>query len=294
MSVTTSVERRTPIIAAINSAEKTRWRFARSPTSEVSNALTVARLLSEAAGIPLESLHIEDVTPDHVTYAVKSLEANGLRPASIRRKIACVGVLGVSLKSCRPRLRKSLKWWLKPEQRVSLVAWLRAQPKTPHALVVADYIDWACVTGLRIEESLRLCRRDFTVDPVDTLRVTMTVPGTKTESSHRTLPLSRAAAAVFHSRFPSGSHQTAKMFPTSYRQMMHLWWKCREFLGEGSNHLCTLKAIRRSGARHLHTDLGLPLDLTRDYLGHTDVKTTMGYLALVGGYKEEEFRKWLG
>ena len=37
-------------------------------------------------------------------------------------------------------------------------------------------------------------------------------------------------------------------------------------------------ALRRSAARRLHADLGMPLDKVRHYLRHSSVSTTMGYL----------------
>ena len=82
------------------------------------------------------------------------------------------------------------------------------------------------------------------------------------------------------------------MFPISYRTLNRDWQHCRAFLGVADNPLSTLKALRRTAARHL-TVKGMPLDILRGYLRHSSSKTTEGYLRLVGGYTPEEQRRWL-
>jgi len=56
--------------------------------------------------------------------------------------------------------------------------------------------------------------------------------------------------------------------------------------------MATLKAMRRTAVRHLTVN-GMPTEMVRDYLRHSDIKTTMGYLHLVGGYSTEEQRRYL-
>jgi len=83
-----------------------------------------------------------------------------------------------------------------------------------------------------------------------------------------------------------------RIFPIAYDNLHELWDKARAFLGCADNHMATLKALRRTAARHL-TINGMPTEMVRDYLRHENIKTTMGYLHLVGGYKTEEQRRWL-
>lgn len=45
-------------------------------------------------------------------------------------------------------------------------------------------------------------------------------------------------------------------------------------------------------ARQLTTS-GMPTEMVRDYLRHSDITTTMGYLHLVGGHSVTEQRRWL-
>jgi integrase len=82
------------------------------------------------------------------------------------------------------------------------------------------------------------------------------------------------------------------VFPIKYYHLHESWDKARAFLGEQDNPMATIKALRRTAARHLTTS-GMPTEMVRDYLRHSDIKTTMGYLHLVGGYSVTEQRRWL-
>jgi len=70
----------------------------------------------------------------------------------------------------------------------------------------------------------------------------------------------------------------------------------REFfnslLDEGDNPIATLKALRRTAARHLTVN-GMPTETVRKYLRHSNIQTTLGYLDLVGGYTTKEQHRWL-
>jgi integrase len=81
-------------------------------------------------------------------------------------------------------------------------------------------------------------------------------------------------------------------FPIKYDHLHESWDKARAFLGEQDNPMATIKALRRTAARHLTTS-GMPTEMVGDYLRHSDIKTTMGYLHLVGGYSITEQRRWL-
>jgi integrase len=211
--------------------------------------------------------------------------------------------MGVNVSGCRPRQARPLKWWLRPDDHKKLVAWLRVTsdpanvtareletigrfvfvittgltpPPLEGAELLADYIDWTVQTGLRVEESLRLRRSDFAAD-----YRSVTVPGTKTGSSQATLPITGEATAVVSRRFSAGSQPVAPgtlLFPATYTALRIAWREARRHIGADGNPMATLKALRRSAARRLHADLGMPLDKVRHYLRHSSVSTTMGYL----------------
>jgi hypothetical protein len=65
-----------------------------------------------------------------------------------------------------------------------------------------------------------------------------------------------------------------------------------EFLGVSNVATATLKSLRRSFARRA-TLKGMPTDVLRQYLRHSDIKTTQGYLNLIGGYGLEEQARFI-
>ena len=82
------------------------------------------------------------------------------------------------------------------------------------------------------------------------------------------------------------------VFPIKYDHLHEAWDKARGLLGELDNRMATLKALRRGAARHL-TASGMPTEMVRAFLRHSNIKTTMGYLDLVGGYNVNEMRRFL-
>lgn len=169
-----------------------------------------------------------------------------------------------------------------------------------NAKLMADYVDFICFTGLRVEEALRLTVKSFGLNP-RTGKMSIAIPGTKTATAAATLPLATEVQVLAErliadarERLESGEDDTGRIFPVSYVEWGRHWNSlCRPILGETNNPGATLKALRRSAARYLHAIRGMPLDLLRQCFRHSDVKTTMGYLRLVGGYGEDELRKYL-
>ncbi len=86
--------------------------------------------------------------------------------------------------------------------------------------------------------------------------------------------------------------QSDKVFPITYDHLLARWDALVLRMGWEGNGV-TLKALRRSAARYLHVDCGMPLDMVRAYLRHEDIETTLGYLRLTGGYGTEEMRRFL-
>lgn len=235
----------------------------------------------------LRAVTVEQITPASVVLAVADWQLASMTASSINCRVSALSSIGVNTEGCRVRKSRELKWWLTPDAEAKLLRWLYERNET----VMADYITWATATGLRVEETLRLTRGSFTEDP-ETKRVSVVVPGLKTALSQATLPLSIRATGVYMSRLADNAAPDALLFDVGYEYLMLRWRECRAFLGQGFNSMVTLKALRRSFARKA-TSNGMPLDLVRSYLRHERVETTMGYLHLTGGYREEEYRKWL-
>lgn len=259
---------------ALKAASAQRWRD--SPTQQCQ-----AKKAAEALG-PTRAP--ESVTKDETAALAQRWHQEGLSAATINKRLSCLGVLGV-VDPGHVRPDRKLKWWLNPTAQKELTSWLRKQDK---GSVMADYIDWTCLTGLRVEETLRLQWYEFMTDSRG--RYSVTVPGMKNSHSQATLALSEDVNPILARRrdqSPSGP------FRMSYIQLYDKWDVCRNFLGVKEDHLATLKALRRSAARYLHIEKGMPLDLVRTYLRHENIETTMGYLRLTGGYREDEMRRYL-
>lgn len=232
---------------------------------------------------------VTDITQANVQDATREWYAQGLSPATITKRLNCLRVLGVDVAGVKVKHKVALKWWLTPEAEAKAIAYLTVYGSDEEK-VMADLIQWTTKTGLRIEESLRLTWAD-----ASPATKTVMVPGLKTATSQATLPLGEAALDVLSARFTAdltAASGSEPVFPITYDRLKARWSALREAMQWTGNGV-TLKALRRSAARYLHVDCGMPIDVVRHYLRHEDVETTMGYLRLTGGYGTEEMRRYL-
>lgn len=294
----------TTLNEALGHVWETDWKYRRSGECLHSQALTAVNsiLAFYAKG---SHPHVEDITQGRIQVVTAQWYDEGLSPATITKRLNCLSKLGVNVKGCKPPKAKVLQWWLNPEAEAKLLDRL----KSPWPGMSGDqkdflsrYIRWTTSTGLRLEETLRLCWREVHFRGG---RWYVTVPGTKTAASQATLPLSPKAGDVLDEMRaeygqPIQGADLVFMLCTSagwvwpsYDQLEAMWGHCRAFLGVSNVPTATLKALRRTAARHLHIELGMPLDMVREYLRHENVETTQGYLKLVGGYSTGEMEKFL-
>jgi len=246
---------------------------------------------------------LDDITSYHLADLAKDLQRAD-RPrgpnslAVVNKKLAIISLMSeVAINhkpplaaGATPKMRLAepvvLKWWLTPDQKDRLVPWLRNER---HDELMADYIEFICTTGLRVEEALRLW--DYHFIGLDTDEPSLTVPGTKTHDAQVTLPISKEAAEIAKRRIGNG--RFVKLFPITYETLRAKWIECREYLGQGHSTTCTLKAMRRTFAKFAR-DRRMPKDDLQLYLRHRSRKTTEGYLQLVGGAEElKKVRQWL-
>lgn len=264
-------------------AIRTRWHGRRCLKTNISQstiAIKGLRLVDPSIQ------HAGDVTQAHLYQAVAMWRSAGTAPATIIRRLNCLHVLGVATKGCSIHNPKRPKWWLRPEVREQLAAIALPTHLRHLQPQLLAYVEWATLTGLRVEETLRLTRADFAADFSSVL-----VGGTKTSMANATLPLGDRAS-VIAVNLMQHSDTNAAMFTLTYDQLRDVWLAARTALGI-EHRGATLKALRRTAARYLHYDRGMPLDLTRQYLRHENVQTTMEYLRLTGGASEDEMRRYL-
>lgn len=271
--------------------EKTNESQARKALEAVAmQALGIRRLPSHDF---LHEVSVEAITKTHIRAAVKLWAAEGLAQGTIHKRLCCLSVTGIDVKGCYTAKPRTLKWWLKPHDEAHLAAWMDARKEagraTDNELITWDLVCWALRTGLRVEESLRLTRKDCFKRPDG--KWSITVPGKKTNDSQATIPISQEAAAILERRMVQATGRL--VFPISYDLARRCWQVFRGEIGALDEPGATLKACRRNAARTLHVSNGMPLDMVRQYLRHENVETTLGYLRLTGGYGEEEMRSWL-
>lgn len=236
----------------------------------------------------------EDIGDRDVQQATAAWYAEGLAPATIQKRLNCLSKLGVNVEGCRKPQPKQLKWHLPEDKRSEVILWCDANDYKE----LADLIKWTTRTGLRIEESLRLTassfHRDYGASGDGVLKVlAVNVPGTKTGNSQATLPLGSEASLVPWGWLLALPTDKETMFSWTYEQYQQQWNHVREHFGWKDDPTATLKALRRSAARYLHVDCGMPLHMVQQYLRHESMDTTLEYLRLTGGYGTEEMRRYL-
>jgi integrase len=229
----------------------------------------------------------DNATEEALDDAVDEWLDEGYAWSTVNSRLSALSCLGVNVpKGTRPRRKKVLKWWLPPDE---LKAVMAVCPTSRMSLLIRLIY----FTGMRVEEALRVQRRDFTAwRDGEGWQVDLAVPGTKTASSQRQIALWPDALDLFQDEIadlPNTGHPLVGM---EYRTAANEWVVIRKAMGWQDTHGATLKALRRSAARLL-TAGGMPTAVLKDYLGHSSIITTQGYLELVGGFKTQEQRKWL-
>lgn len=234
--------------------------------------------------------HLETLNKAMLQTWVAYMRRRGNKPSTINCKLSVVGVMfgyfDIEGRTV-PFVRESPvpMWWLTPETEKLAIAWCH----TAQAIDLAEYIRWTVLTGLRVEETLRVQRQHFT--RLETDQPSLTVPGTKTRAAQATIPLLPEAAALAIRLLGEEGSATDHLFRVRYVALQRRWQECRKALGLEGIHGATLKSFRRSFAR-IATERGLPPDMLRQYMRHEHLATTAGYLRLVGGYGTEQMRQW--
>lgn len=263
---------------ALRETEIARWRHQRCHRSTLYQAEVAVGDLEDVAK---RILRVCDVTPAMVREATMRWRAAGKSASTINARLSTLSAMGVDCSGQFVPLPKRLKWWMSPD------VYDRFAKIVKEDAPLRLYVDWAGATGFRIEESLRLTRSHFFKE-----HTAVTVPGSKTRGAQATLPLSGAATAIAVRAFRGRpDNPDTRMFPVRYEDLRREWNAARKALGI-TDPLATLKAMRRTAARSLTVN-GMPLPILKQYLRHSNIATTMGYLHLTGGYSEEEMRKWL-
>lgn len=298
------------LLEVVGSAERTHTR--------TYNVTTIGgKHTRPVLGLTKASLTVEEITTEHLKACVAVWRKEGLSASTINTRLNIFSALGINVKGARVVRPKPLKWWLPPDKMAELLVYLRAPaPPFPRARFMADYVEWTCFTGLRVEETLRLTWDEVRLDIREegsrmVSHSEMVAPGTKTTDAQASLALALIPALLLKRRFeerenpreprifavprPTGGQPIDDLearIEADYDRLSVDWAHPRAFLGATDNKLATLKALRRTAARHLTVN-GMPTAILMGYLRHSNIQTTMGYLRLTGGYSTTEQRRWL-
>lgn len=286
----------TPLRRAADYAFHVKWSRGRNAKTY---ALAIGYLCRwfEEEGIT----HLDEITKPVLLALFDDLRERGNKETTIAWKRAVLtGITAeafeadppLSSRRALPRveIRKETtpKWWLTPETKDVLVDYLEERA-TPASLLLADYVEFVCLTGLRVEEALRLKRSDFR--DLGTDRPVMFVPGTKTRSAAASLPLSGAAAAIVRRRLGADG---AVLFATNYEALAHAWNTYAKPVVDpnGEHPTATLKALRRTFGWYA-TKNKMPTAILQKFYRHAHIATTVGYLNLIGSTDVETLREYL-
>lgn len=270
-----------------------RWQGMRSEKTSIVALRTVLAYMPP---------NVEEITQDHIDRAAALCTERGWKPSSIARAMSGLKLVLKAGGNAEAfgfntgRKTRMDKWWLKPQDMEPLLAHLASRDHGNFA----DFVEWQCLTGLRVEESLRVLHNDFfgadITEKFDhetrrTVSIDLTVRGTKTAGSQRVIRLKPAAWAIAQ-RHGQYSRPDGFLWAVSYEQLKRLWaLNARPFL-KTDDPTCTLKALRRTFAR-LAIEKGMPAPVLMKYMGHTKLATTELYLQLVGDYATEVQAQWL-
>lgn len=240
---------------------------------------------------------LDTLTADDCRTYLDTLRHGGLGDEAVRARMANIrtvykvakenGYKGPEPVTPKPRVKRRLKWWLKPQDEPRVLGWLLAQ-NHPDYTELHDLVIWTVETGLRIEESLRVHAGCFIA--LGTGQADVDVPGTKTSGAQRTIPLRPAAEQLAERRLRAST--TGLLFELPYWRYCMAWRAVRIEFGWKGDHTSTLKSLRRSFTRKVSSRV--PLPVLSGMLGHGTINTTMEYLRLTGGgYTAAEMRQWL-
>ncbi len=241
-----------------------------------------------------------DITTDMLREWAQECAANGNAISTVNIKLSFVSKLldhnsPALIRESNERWEKPMmpwlpkganivKWWLTPDLEREVLDWVGPGE-------FADYIEWTTWTGLRVTESLRLQRHHF-ANYSQRSTCTMSVPGTKTQQAQRTVPLFNHAHGIAVRRLSIHASPTTRMFTMSYDELRDCWQQVRTRFNLHKEPTATVKNLRRSFAKRA-TNNNMPTEMLRLYLGHEDIKTTQGYLRVVGGADTEVLRQWV-
>ena len=227
------------------------WEGPRHYASSMSQLKLAMSTLIEIMG-PSQTPTVEEVTVEQLKACVHLWRGAGLSNETINKRVNTLSALGIACPGVRLPRPSRLRWQHAPERLELLLVYLRANPPPfPRAKLMADYVEWVCFTGMRVEEVLRMtwddARLDIREEPGKVAFVSYSEMRYTTQGAQATLTISLRPALLLKRRFAERAGTDLRVFPINYECLKRDWVRPRSFLGAMDNKLATLKALRRYG-----------------------------------------------
>lgn len=235
---------------------------------------------------------LASITLSRIDELIDTFHARGLRPATINRKLCSLSAIlstahqrgGLETMLRLPRLRTQehrIRFLSDTEERALISTLVRMGYREQAAAVkVLIY------TGIRRGELFRLDCKD-----IDLQRHTLTVWQSKSRKP-RTVPIAPAirplVAALYKLRKGVGP-----VFPRGHFWLHYAWERVRIELGYADDPEWVLHMLRHTCASRL-ARRGVSLALVKEWLGHSNVKTTMRYVHFAPSDLQEAAEKAFG
>lgn len=254
------------------------WRGSKNERMAVANAEDILSILGKDK--PVQSL-----TQDDMDSLVQQLRKRGgqgktLTPATINRKMASLSKMltKAKAKAKGEPVMVSVKLLREPEGRIRYLSYEEERMvlkdlQENEGQVYADFVAVAIDTGARLTELLKYRPRDIVQRSSGTF---LTFRGATTKSGKsRSVPLTARAVEIL-GRYPEGWPKRW----TYPHVITHAWARMRERLGMQEDTEFVFHACRHTCATRLLEATG-NLVLVKDWLGHSDIRTTTRYTKVV-------------
>jgi integrase len=204
---------------------------------------------------------VEGVTVEHLKACVHLWRGAGLSNETINKRVNTLSALGIACPGVRLPRSSRFRWQHAPERLEPLLIYLRANPPPfPRAKLMADYVEWVCFTGMRVEEVLRMAwddvRLDIREEPGKVAPVSYSEMRYTTQGAQATLAISLRPALLLKRRFAERAGADPRVFPINYDCLTRDWVHPHSFLGAMDNKRATLKALRRYGCYNTNEQSG--------------------------------------
>ena len=227
---------------------------------------------------------LKDLTRRHIDLFVQDQQRKGNKPVTINK----------DLRSLKAILYKAVEWGYLRENPLSKYRMLPVDQKPPRALSADEiirlltaiddpmfrlFVAFALYSGARRNEILFL-----TWDKVDLTRRVIFIEKTKSHKS-RYIPISSSLMAVLQQL--RQYTQVGRIFPEwSPNKVTKKFKKYARKAGLE----CRLHDLRHTFATHLISE-GVPVQVLKDLLGHSNITTTMIYTHALEEYKRQAVEK---